>query len=390
MTTSPNPFAVHRHRSGSDRRHSSCGGGGRGRLRTLGASIGAVAVLCTCLVTGTGDRVQALPVPVPAPVGQGFTVLPSDLAFILKQIKIAEHHAATYSPAHPCDTLVGPGPDQIPDYLTSYGLRTVDGSCNNLVPGREKFAAADLPFPRLTTPDIRRRRADHAELSCRSARADELQAEERLGHRLAAACHQQPHRRPDVDQPGCRRCSRVPGQDPGQPRCVPVHHRADDSRRHRRSARRLRTRAPHPVHPERHHQRRTVTPVQQPVHVLRPVLRPRRRPDGEGRRHRVRSAPRRRPVDRRARPHPRHRRRPATPDAVHGPHSGPEPTRSRRHDGYGRRHPEREQHRLPLDRPEPDLHVTRGTPGVPSRVRAQRRRPPGLDGQAARPVARSR
>ncbi|WP_211879971.1 peroxidase family protein, partial [Pseudarthrobacter albicanus] len=90
-----------------------------------------------------------------APVGQGFTVAPSDLAFILKQIKIAEHHAATLSPAHPCDTLVGPGPDQIPDALTSYGLRTVDGSCNNLIPGREKFGAADQPFPRFTTPVFR-------------------------------------------------------------------------------------------------------------------------------------------------------------------------------------------------------------------------------------------
>ncbi|WP_427131920.1 peroxidase family protein [Pseudarthrobacter sp. S9] len=87
-----------------------------------------------------------------APVGQGFTVTPSDLAFILKQIKIAEHHAATLTPAQPCSTLVGPGPDQIPDALTSYGLRTVDGSCNNLIPGREKFGAADQPFPRFTNP----------------------------------------------------------------------------------------------------------------------------------------------------------------------------------------------------------------------------------------------
>ncbi len=87
-----------------------------------------------------------------APVGQGFTVTPSDLAFILKQIKIAEHHAATLTPDNPCGTLVGPGPDQIPDPLTAYGLRTVDGSCNNLFPGREKFAAADVPFPRLTNP----------------------------------------------------------------------------------------------------------------------------------------------------------------------------------------------------------------------------------------------
>src|SRR4051812_1783485 len=61
---------------------------------------------------------------VQGPVGAGFEVTASDLAFILKQIKIAEHHAATFTPANPCGTLVGPGPDQIPDYLTSYGLRT--------------------------------------------------------------------------------------------------------------------------------------------------------------------------------------------------------------------------------------------------------------------------
>ena len=54
---------------------------------------------------------------------------------------------------------------QIPDRLTSYGLRTVDGSCNNLFPGREKFAAADVPFPRLTSSSVfRRRRAVGARL----------------------------------------------------------------------------------------------------------------------------------------------------------------------------------------------------------------------------------
>ncbi|MDJ0377454.1 peroxidase family protein [Cryobacterium sp. PH31-L1] len=87
-----------------------------------------------------------------APVGQGFTVTTSDLAYILKQIKIAEAHAATATPANPCGTLVGSGPNQIPDRLSSYGLRTVDGSCNNLLPGRETYGAADELFPRLTTP----------------------------------------------------------------------------------------------------------------------------------------------------------------------------------------------------------------------------------------------
>lgn len=84
-----------------------------------------------------------------APVGAGFTVTSSDLAFILKQIKIAEHHSATYSAANPCGTLVGPGPDQIPDALTSYGLRTVDGSCNNLIPGREKYGSVSALGQRL-------------------------------------------------------------------------------------------------------------------------------------------------------------------------------------------------------------------------------------------------
>ena len=104
------------------------------------------------IATVTGLMVPAAQA---APVGSGFTVTASDLAFILKQIKIAEHHAATQTPTNLCGTLVGPGPDQIPDRLTAYGLRTVDGSCNNLFPGRENFAAADQVFPRLTTPVFR-------------------------------------------------------------------------------------------------------------------------------------------------------------------------------------------------------------------------------------------
>ncbi len=90
-----------------------------------------------------------------APVGQGFTVTPGDLSFILKQIKISERHSATLTASNPCGTLVGSAANQIPDRLTAYGLRTVDGSCNNLFAGRETFAAADRPFPRLTTAKFR-------------------------------------------------------------------------------------------------------------------------------------------------------------------------------------------------------------------------------------------
>src|ERR687890_460254 len=85
-----------------------------------------------------------------APVGQGFTVTPADLAFILKQIKIAEAHVAnTTSATGPCGALVGSGPNQLASPLLSHGLRTVDGSCNNLQPGQETFGASDQVFPRL-------------------------------------------------------------------------------------------------------------------------------------------------------------------------------------------------------------------------------------------------
>jgi Ca2+-binding RTX toxin-like protein len=87
-----------------------------------------------------------------APVGAGFTVTASDLAFILKQIKISENHSATLASLagnpDPCAGLLGNGPNQVPGPLVSYGLRALDGTCNNLQPGRNKFGAADQFFPR--------------------------------------------------------------------------------------------------------------------------------------------------------------------------------------------------------------------------------------------------
>ncbi len=94
-----------------------------------------------------------------APVGQGFNVNEADLAFIVDQIKIAEAHAATVSASNPYGTMIGTGPNQIPAgpnaELQPLGLRTIDGSSNNLVVGQEEFGAADNPFPRLTTPVYR-------------------------------------------------------------------------------------------------------------------------------------------------------------------------------------------------------------------------------------------
>ncbi|RZJ01632.1 MAG: heme peroxidase [Brevundimonas sp.] len=61
----------------------------------------------------------------------------SDLEFILAQIKIAEAHAAG-------QPLYGPG-GLIPTYNLSWGLRTVDGTYNNLLNPQQ--GAADNPFP---------------------------------------------------------------------------------------------------------------------------------------------------------------------------------------------------------------------------------------------------
>src|SRR4051794_12918871 len=121
----------------------------RHRLRGFAAGLGAVAIFATALVTGSGVAVQA------GTVGQGFTVTASDLSFILDQIKIAEHHSRTATASDPCAGLLGTGPNQVPSPLIGLGLRTVDGSCNNLQPGQETFGAADQVFPRLTSPDFR-------------------------------------------------------------------------------------------------------------------------------------------------------------------------------------------------------------------------------------------
>jgi Ca2+-binding RTX toxin-like protein len=82
-------------------------------------------------------------------MGEGImvTYIKSDLQFILDQIKISEAHAAG-------QPLYGPG-GLIPTYNLAWGLRTVDGSYNHLLPGQEQWGAADNPFPELLDPEYR-------------------------------------------------------------------------------------------------------------------------------------------------------------------------------------------------------------------------------------------
>ena len=89
------------------------------------------------------------------PIGQGFNLNRADLRFILQQIKISERHVETLTPTNPCRTLLGNGPDQIPNdngagVELPWGLRTVDGTCNNLRPNQGDFGATDKEFVRIT------------------------------------------------------------------------------------------------------------------------------------------------------------------------------------------------------------------------------------------------
>jgi Ca2+-binding RTX toxin-like protein len=124
-------------------------------LTKLLALLGAAFVMQGLVALSAANAVVA-------PVGNGFTVTAGDLSFILKQIKIAERHSTTLTASNACGTLVAqpgdgiPDAEQVPDILTSYGLRTVDGSCNNLKNSATyRFTAADEVFPRLTTPVFR-------------------------------------------------------------------------------------------------------------------------------------------------------------------------------------------------------------------------------------------
>src|SRR5947208_316376 len=125
-------------------------------LRKLGAQkrLALVMVLAMCL-SGVGPAFRPTVHAQGAPVGAGFVLDAGDLRFIFHAIEIAQDHAAG-------GTLLGPGPNQVnlfgtPNPQLPLGLRTVDGSFNNLVttPDQHLFGASDLVFPRLTTPNFR-------------------------------------------------------------------------------------------------------------------------------------------------------------------------------------------------------------------------------------------
>ncbi|MGE3324461.1 MAG: peroxidase family protein [Acidimicrobiia bacterium] len=135
----------------------------RTRLAVLASSSIAALAIASALPTDAAPRAPWEGLEDPgsslAPIGMGFDVTPRDLEFILEQIKIGEAHAASRTPLEPCSTLIGPGPNQIPEggnaHEFPFGIRTVSGECNNLLPGQETWGAADQVFPRLAPADFR-------------------------------------------------------------------------------------------------------------------------------------------------------------------------------------------------------------------------------------------
>ena len=77
-----------------------------------------------------------------------FTVTQLDLDFILKQIKIAE--ASTNPETGAAENLA----ELVGSTLLPYGLRTVDGTWNSLLPGMERLGAADNIMPRLVAANL--------------------------------------------------------------------------------------------------------------------------------------------------------------------------------------------------------------------------------------------
>ena len=186
----------------------------------------------------------------------------SDLRFILKQIKIAErargHAERPRTRAARCSapgrTRSRNGNQQ--GVELPWGLRTVDGTCNNLIARPGASSARPTPSSRAWSAPAAAPQRPTAGTSVHPEGGD--------GRRLRPAHGQQPDRGPD------RRATR--------PRSPPPVRRPE---------------APdggHAVHPQRGPRRRPVRAVQLAVHALRPVLRPRPRPGHQGRRHGVHAA----------------------------------------------------------------------------------------------------
>ncbi|MGA9278803.1 peroxidase family protein, partial [Ilumatobacter sp.] len=125
----------------------------RGRARAAAALLAVPAMVVVGPMTAAG---QSEVVPQVTETNPTFELIPSDLEFILDQIQISEAHAyAQFGPVVDdtytllCDSPSDTSGKCVPDISLPYGLRTVDGSFNNLLEGNERIGAGNEVMPRL-------------------------------------------------------------------------------------------------------------------------------------------------------------------------------------------------------------------------------------------------
>ena len=94
-----------------------------------------IAILVICLASGIATTGHA------ASAAGDLHFKKQDLEFILKQIVISERHAN----GEALETI-------LPNLSVPWGLRTIDGSFNNLIGGQTQFGAADEEFLQLVAP----------------------------------------------------------------------------------------------------------------------------------------------------------------------------------------------------------------------------------------------
>ncbi len=102
-----------------------------------------IAAFFAFVLAGTLVSTPAAAVTDPDP---SFRLTAHDLEFILKQIHVSEAHSAGGTLL--CDDPTDKSGKCVPSPALPFGLRTVDGSFNNLLAGQEEYGSADRAFPR--------------------------------------------------------------------------------------------------------------------------------------------------------------------------------------------------------------------------------------------------
>lgn len=126
----------------------------RARWRLPAAILAAAAMVITLVLAPTPQSAQAVTDEDPS-----FVLNQNDLEFILRQIQISEAHAADVLEPSNYELLCLDQSDAAQNCVSQIsrpkGVRTVDGSFNNLLTGQSDFGASDTTFPRLLEAEWR-------------------------------------------------------------------------------------------------------------------------------------------------------------------------------------------------------------------------------------------